>query len=142
MPSQGIPHRSLTDPQLHEIKGAAAAEINQVPVADGEGHAPFQTLSIDLLSFNRPSVPQFVPGQLPTLTLLNTSGLSATTTGSLADAASFINVNKNTKENAVAVNTIMNAYASLKAEHQQLITKLNSLISALENLGILLQENP
>lgn len=34
-------HNELTDPELHEIKGAAAAVSGSIPVADGNGSAPF-----------------------------------------------------------------------------------------------------
>lgn len=34
-------HNVLTDPELHEIKGAAAATSGQIPVANGSGGAPF-----------------------------------------------------------------------------------------------------
>lgn len=36
-----VQHASLTDPLLHEVKGAAAATVSTVPVADGAGAAPF-----------------------------------------------------------------------------------------------------
>jgi hypothetical protein len=36
-------HNVLTDPELHEIKGAAAATANSIPVANGAGGTPFKT---------------------------------------------------------------------------------------------------
>lgn len=38
-------HATQTDPYLHEIKGAAAATLGQVPIANGAGGAPFGTLA-------------------------------------------------------------------------------------------------
>lgn len=37
-------HNVLTDPEIHEVKGAAAATVGQVPVADGAGAAAFQKI--------------------------------------------------------------------------------------------------
>lgn len=36
-----IQHASITDPNLHEIKGASTAALGTVPVANGAGSAPF-----------------------------------------------------------------------------------------------------
>lgn len=36
-----VAHSTLTGSDLHEIKGAAAATVNKVPIADGAGSAPF-----------------------------------------------------------------------------------------------------
>lgn len=41
-----IQHKDITDPEIHEIKGAAAASAGQVPVADGAGEAPFDTIGL------------------------------------------------------------------------------------------------
>ncbi len=38
-------HASLTDPNIHEIKGAATATAGQIPVATGAGTAPFATVA-------------------------------------------------------------------------------------------------
>jgi len=49
-------HKNLTDPSLHEVKGAAAATSGQVPISDGVGSAPFgkpkQQLVIELNTAN------------------------------------------------------------------------------------------
>lgn len=50
-------HSALTGSDLHECKGAAAASLGQVPVANGSGSAPFSSLSYTYLS-DRPPVPQ------------------------------------------------------------------------------------
>lgn len=43
-------HADLTDPELHESKGAAAAAINTVPVADGAGAAVFAKVPLAALA--------------------------------------------------------------------------------------------
>ncbi len=49
-------HSSLTGADLHECKGAAAASLGQVPVANGAGSAPFAQLSYNYLA-NTPVTP-------------------------------------------------------------------------------------
>jgi len=40
-----LDHATITDPLLHEIKGAAAATSGQIPVSNGAGAAPFTTIN-------------------------------------------------------------------------------------------------
>lgn len=59
-------HSTLTDPALHEIKGAAAATAGQIPVATGVGTAPFATPPYATTGGVRKS--------LTTVSLANTTG--------------------------------------------------------------------
>lgn len=56
-----ILHSSLTGADLHESKGAAAASLGQVAVADGAGSAPFTTLNYSYLG-GKPTLPAFYNG--------------------------------------------------------------------------------
>ncbi len=49
-------HSALTGSDLHESKGAAAASLGQVAVANGAGSAPFTNLDYSYLA-NRPVTP-------------------------------------------------------------------------------------
>lgn len=46
MALNGIAHKELTDPQLHELKGASTAQAGQVPFADGEGHTSWRSITV------------------------------------------------------------------------------------------------
>lgn len=46
-------HRSITDPEIHEIKGAATAIANSIPVASGSGGTTFKHLN---------ELPLYLPG--------------------------------------------------------------------------------
>lgn len=40
-----IEHKNITDPNIHEIKGASTATLNQVPVANGAGSSVWTTVN-------------------------------------------------------------------------------------------------
>jgi hypothetical protein len=42
-----VAHASLPNAELHEVKGASAATVGQVPVANGSGSAPFGTITFN-----------------------------------------------------------------------------------------------
>lgn len=42
-----IEHVDITDPDIHEIKGAAAASANTVPIANGSGGTAFAKIDVD-----------------------------------------------------------------------------------------------
>lgn len=137
MALQGIAHKNLTDPQLHEIKGAAAAELNQVPFANGEGGTTFGHITLDKLSFEKQEVEDITPTVKPAPYSLNISAMTATTTKVMSDVSSWIETSKNLKELGQAHNDLVTAYLALKAEHDTVLLKLNSLLSALRTLGLL-----
>lgn len=50
-----IQHAGITDPDIHEVKGASTASTGTVPVANGAGQAPFGFYDYNYL-INRPSL--------------------------------------------------------------------------------------
>lgn len=140
MATQGIPHKELTDPQLHELKGASTAEVNQVPVADGEGHTEWQVITPDLLSIDAQTIEDLDPVSITSPFVLNTAALSATTNKILADATTFTEANKNIKELAMAYKSVADAYTALYNHHTLLVTKVNTLLGALRTLGFITGE--
>lgn len=48
-------HKSIPDSDLHEAKGAAAATVDQLLVADGAGHAVFKNRLVKLTASWSPS---------------------------------------------------------------------------------------
>lgn len=136
MALQGIAHKNLTDPQLHELKGASTAEGNQVPFADGRGGTYWDTITFDKISIIPAELSRANANSQTDGTLLDTLALSAITNGVCGDAANFTGVNKNTKELAKKVNELILFTNSLKASYNTLVNKYNALLTALESLGI------
>lgn len=137
MSSQGIPHKNLTDPQLHELKGASTATLYQLPFANGNGGTEWSAMT-----FNKMSIDSAAGGikTVPTITapiILDDAGMGAITTGVLTDAVAFVQVNKNCKELAEAYNKLVAAYTALKADHDALIAQYNQIATALINARII-----
>ena len=137
MSSQGIPHKNLTDPQLHELKGASTATLNQLPFANGNGGTEWSAMT-----FNKMSIEAAAGGvkSVPTITApitLDDAGMGAITTWILTDAVAFVQVNKNCKELAEAYNGLVVAYTALKTDHDALIAQYNQIATALKNAGII-----
>lgn len=137
MALNGIAHKNLTDPQLHEPKGASTATLNQVPFADGEGGTVWGEITPDKLVIIASLVSQASSNTATIPTALDVLGLSATTTGVCSDAANFTQANKNTKEVAVLVNSLITTVTSLKSSYNDLATKYNALLTVLKNLGFI-----
>lgn len=139
MALNGIAHKDLTDPQLHEVKGASTAEAWQVPVADGEGHTRFLAVRIPsrIVQITAQEVSGASSNTTTNPTLLGVTGLSATTTGSCEDASDFTDTNKNIKELAVKLNELINYAQALKASYNDLVTNYNNLQEKLETLGLI-----
>lgn len=137
MALQGIAHKNLTDPQLHEPKGASTAEANTVLFADGEGSTEFRTIDfsdvhLETAQGGAKSLPTFTD---PTIIYYDSMG--ATTTGILTDAGTFPQVNKNVKELAVAYMNLRTQFIALRADYLTLIQTYNKIASALTDLGII-----
>lgn len=140
MALQGIAHKNLTDPQLHEMKGAAAALEGQVPFADGEGGTVFREITFEDIEI---AAAEGSEHEAPVITdpiSINDDAMGATTTQILTDSGTFPQVNKNIKEVAEAYKSIRTAYLSLKADHAVLIGKYNQIVEALKDLGIIEEE--
>lgn len=137
MQIEGIAHKNLTDPQLHEPKGASSASLNQVPFADGEGSTSWQNITPDKLDINPSTVTEASENETTAPTVLDVLGLSATTDGICADGVNFTQTNKNIKELALKVNALVNYTTSLQASYNDLVTKYNALQTALQTLGFI-----
>lgn len=137
MALQGIAHKNLTDPQLHELKGASTAEVNQVPFADGDGSSHWNHITLDKVVIEPTELSEADDNSSTDGTALDILALSAVTNGTCGDAANFTGVNKNTKELAVKVNALITYANSLKASYNGLVTKYNALLAALEEHGLI-----
>lgn len=140
MSEQGIAHNKLTDPNLHELKGASVAEANTVPFANGEGSTVWQPISFDKLLFDKEYITGVTPTEIDIPEPLSIQSMSATVDGSLEDGSTFVQTNKNLKELAVAHNELLNEFSMLLASHEALLAKCNTLITALTTLGFLTNE--
>lgn len=137
MALNGIAHKNLTDPQLHELKGASTAQAGQVPFADGEGNTEWGLITPDKLSLEATELEQEDPNSSTAPSSLDTLGMSAVTDGVCADAANFTQANKNTKEVATKVNSLIAYAVSLQNSYNDLVTKFNALQTALAGLGFI-----
>lgn len=131
----GIAHKNLTDPQLHEPKGASTAANGSVPFADGNGSTEWRKIGIEELDFTPQVVSDAQASTVVTPDQISTAGMSATTDGTLADAVTFTVTNKNVKELAVKYNTLRDAFEDLRVEHVGLINCVNALIEKLRETG-------
>ena len=129
----GIAHKNLTDPQLHEPKGASEADLNTVLFSNGDGTTKWEPVTIQKLSFI-PGVVAKVPE--PTLTPVQNvdyTGMSAETDGSVSDGITFTVVNKNVKELAVALQEANSTITELQNAVKAQTAALNSLIQTLKD---------
>jgi hypothetical protein len=69
-----VQHASITDPEIHECKGASSATLGQVPISDGVGGAPFGTLPFTKTDYGYVDIADLTTAttQIP-LTLANTN---------------------------------------------------------------------
>jgi hypothetical protein len=138
MALNGIAHKELTDPQLHDLKGVSAALAGQLPFANDSGASYWKFLTPDDIHISNPR--EVDEGSSSTTTapsVLSVSGLSETVTGSCVDAGTFSEVNKNTKEVAVKLNEVIAYTAALQVKYNDLVAKFNALQDALDNLGFI-----
>ena len=138
MASNGIAHKNLTDPQLHEPKGASTAEAGQVPFADGEGHTVWGFITPDKLIIVPATVNKSTQNSstIPTsLDVLAYSGYTPSNTMSVASDMSGVNqqlTNLSTKLNA-----IITPVGALKNSYNDLAAKYDALVEALKDLGLI-----
>lgn len=140
MSEQGIAHSKLTDPNLHELKGASTAGVDTVPFATGEGSTEWKQITLDKVAFNKASITGVTPTKIDIPEPLLIQSMSSTVDGSLEDGSTFVQTNKNLKELAVAHNELLKEFSMLLASHEALVAKCNSLILALTDLGFLTNE--
>lgn len=136
----GIAHKDLTDPQLHEPKGASTATSGSTIFSTGSGETEWRPITPDDLSFEREVVEDVDASTVTAGSQISTAGMSATVDGTLIDAATFTIANKNTKELATKHNELVMKFNSLLLEHQSLIVSVNNIITALKTEGLLNNE--
>lgn len=133
----GIAHKNLTDPQLHEPKGASTAPAGSTIFADGNGATEWRTITVPELDFEKETVEEVDASAVSDGSTISTAGMSATVDGNIADAANFTMTNKNVKELATKYNDLVDKFNSLLDEHQGLIASVNALITALKTEGLI-----
>lgn len=133
----GIAHKNLTDPQLHEPKGASTADAGSLCFADGNGGTGWRKAEVADLDFTPAAVSDATESSASTPGLLDYTGLAGDTDGILNTATNFTQVNKNFKEIGVMMKTYRDAYDTLRLEHVRLINEFNALITALKNTGFI-----
>lgn len=133
----GIAHAKLTDPNLHEPKGASTAAVDTVPFADGDGNTEWHTVTFEKLDFEAPEVQEHSEDAIEVPDELDVLGLSAETDGICTDGVNFTQTNKNIAETAKKINESLVAFNDLYGLHKDLVDKVNGLISALQTLGII-----
>ena len=133
----GIAHKDLTDPQLHEPKGASTATSGSTIFSDGAGGTLWKSIEIADLDFTAETVTEATESTVTDASTMSTAGMSATTDGTIADAANFTLTNKNIKELATAYNTLVGKFNALLDEHEGLIATVNALITSLQSEGLI-----
>lgn len=137
MQIEGIAHKNLTDPQLHEPKGASSASLNQVPFADGEGSTSWQSITPDKLDITPETIEGASESGGSVIVKLDTTGLSGTASDSVTTAVNFTGVNQNVLNDSSKINELIDEIASLNSRYAALATSYNSLLEALKNLGLI-----
>jgi hypothetical protein len=138
--SNVIAHKNLTDPQLHEPKGVAAAEEDTVYMADGNGSGTWLKVPFSALDYT-PQATSVVTGYqtIGTITNVNYSVLTPNITGTVADASTFNACNKNLKEVGTEVAQLRTELIKAFANTDALKACLEGLITNLKNSGIITQ---
>lgn len=130
-------HRELTDPQLHEPKGASTAAAGTVYVADGEGSGVFENLQISNLGFTAPLIVEAALSEVSGLIDLDPSAVAADIDGELRTSTSFTDVNKNVKELATALAKLQEEFNKTVTNLQNTKAELEAIRSGLIDINIL-----
>lgn len=133
----GIAHKNLTDPQLHEPKGASSATLNESLFAKGDGTTAWEPITISKLAYTPGVVQKAVTPILTPVTDIDYAGMSSTTDGSVSDAINFTNTNKNVKELAVSLTTTNSYITELQTALQSQVQVINKLITVLKEAGLI-----
>lgn len=129
-------HRELTDPQLHEPKGASTAASGTVYVADGEGSGVFENLKISDLGFTAPVIVEVNLSDVSDLIELDPDQVAADIDGELRTSLSFTDVNKNVKELATALKKLQEEFTKTVANLESTKAELETIRNALVDLEI------
>lgn len=137
MASNGIAHKNLTDPQLHELKGASTAGANQVPFADGEGSTSWQSITPDKLDITPTEQAAVNAAILVPVTPLDTTGLSGTPSNTMSPALNWTGANQNTLNESSKINELLSRIATIESDYLALAGSYNNLLEALKDLGLI-----
>lgn len=128
-------HKDLTDPQLHEPKGASTATLNQTMFSDGNGGTSWDDITLSKINFSpEPAYLAHEPAIVAPF-VLDSAAMSAVTDRHLSDAVNFTQANKNTKELAKSLEDVIRAYNALYSAHLVIINDYNNLVTALIKSG-------
>jgi hypothetical protein len=128
-----IIHSQLTGEQLHEPKGVAEAEENTVYFADGSGSGLWAPITADKLTLLQQVITRREQSRVDVPSAFSLVGLLAGLTGSIFDANTFSEVNKNTKEIAYKLNVALEAIVNLDRNVNALREELSELQDRLAN---------
>lgn len=133
----GIAHKNLTDPQLHEPKGASSALLNEAIFSNGDGTTAFKPITISRLAYTPGVAQKATAPTLTPVTNIDYAGMSATTDGSVSDAINFTNTNKNVKELAVSLTNTNASITELQTALQSQVQVINKLITVLQEAELI-----
>ena len=140
-----IEHKDLPDELCHEPKGASTASVGEVYVADGEGSGEFKKVPVSSLDIIVSTVEDMIQPVVPSTVSITDGGLSQTAIGVLTDVQAFAGIPQaiTTKINLTS-SELLRFYQNQAAINQALstgvsniVTKLNQIITALKNEGLL-----
>ena len=152
-------HKDLTDPYLHEPKGAAAANSGEVYVANGSGAGVFKKLPLSDVDYTAASVTDLTNSitgftqdntvsQIAAALQVNTTALASITNSSMTDVPASIEIptaiinaiNKNFKELGVVVNDYQTKIDLIRKDLYELAEKTSQIITALKSVGVITNE--
>ena len=137
MALNGIAHKNLTDPQLHELKGASTATAGQIPFADGEGNTAWDDLTLDKVQLTPTEQTAVSADIIVPVTPLDVLGLPGTPSNTMSPAASFTGANQNTLNESSKINEILDQISSIQSRYLALAGSYNNLLEALKDLGLI-----
>lgn len=137
MALNGIAHKNLTDPQLHEMKGASTALAGQVPFADGEGNTSWQTITLDKLAIDAAEEAAVSADIVVPVTPLDILGLVGDPSDTMSPAVDFTGTNQSVLNVSSKINEILNQIANIQSRYLSLATSYNNLLEALKEHGLI-----
>lgn len=151
-----VQHATLPDEYLHEPKGATTALEGTVYVADGEASGSFKKLPISSLDYIPETVDALVNeltdvnvdgivNNIPEVNTVDALGLTAVPTGIIQDVSydgivpveTIDAINKDLAEYYKIFLNVKEITEVSKKDIAELTDKLNQIISALKNFGVL-----
>lgn len=129
-------HSVVSDPHIHEPKGASEALEGTVLVSNGDGTTKWQQLSILALDFTVEIVPGISLQNYQEPYEIDGSEIGSTTDGKVNLATSFTDCNKNFKELANSVTTLNDNYRIIIQNIETLNEQVETIRKALVDLGV------